>query len=230
MLHSMQEEITNPSPQSGHDFAGLLAALAVAKPTELPAWNDEELPRDVATLSYERALRKHARYSSGQDGMMAPIRGSQSEDRNPTGQTGTRNAMHNREPLEQAAGAVPMTVRDRKCASVTIRMSRAEFEQLRERAAEAGLTISAYLRSCTFEAEALRAQVKQALAELRSAHAPDAKPAMDQDMQKAKAAISESSQNLSDARSGPRPRSGTRLNWLRRIIPDRHAARNFARA
>jgi len=33
---------------------------------------------------------------------------------------------------------------------------------------EAGLTVSAYLRSCTFEAEALRAQVKEALAELRT--------------------------------------------------------------
>ena len=40
---------------------------------------------------------------------------------------------------------------------------------MRERAAEAGLTVSAYLRSCVFEVEDLRAQVKQALAEMRSA-------------------------------------------------------------
>ncbi len=57
----------------------------------------------------------------------------------------------------------------RRSASITIRLSRAENAQLRERAAEAGLTVSAYLRSCTLQAEALRAQVKQALAQLRAA-------------------------------------------------------------
>ena len=60
---------------------------------------------------------------------------------------------------------------DRKCASITIRVSKAECEQLKRRAADAGLSMSAYLRSCTFEAEALRAQVKEALAELRRANA-----------------------------------------------------------
>src|ERR1700677_3463737 len=46
-------------------------------------------------------------------------------------------------------------------------LSRAECARLHQRAAEAGLTVSAYLRSCMVEAEALRAQVKQALAELK---------------------------------------------------------------
>jgi len=59
-----------------------------------------------------------------------------------------------------------------KSASITIRMSVAECAQLRQRAAEAGMTISAYLRSCTFEAEALRGQVKEALVQLRSAASP----------------------------------------------------------
>lgn len=61
------------------------------------------------------------------------------------------------------------TERSRMRASVTLRMSRAECMQLKERAEEAGLTVSAYLRSCAFEVETLRAQVKQALAELRTA-------------------------------------------------------------
>lgn len=56
---------------------------------------------------------------------------------------------------------------DRKCASITIRMSEGECEQLKKRAAEAGVTISAYLRSCTFEADSLRAEVKKTLAEMR---------------------------------------------------------------
>ncbi len=57
--------------------------------------------------------------------------------------------------------------RNLKSASITIRMSTSECEQLRKRAAEAGLTVSAYLRSCTFEAESLRALVKETLAQLR---------------------------------------------------------------
>jgi len=67
-------------------------------------------------------------------------------------------------------------MRTLKEASITIRMSKAECAQLRKRAAEAGLTVSAYMRSCTFEAESLRAMVKEALAQLRSA-ADAAKPA-----------------------------------------------------
>ncbi len=63
-------------------------------------------------------------------------------------------------------------------ASITIRVSQAECAQLKRRAAEAGMTISAYLRSCTFEAEALRGQVKEALAQLRAAAtANDKEPA-----------------------------------------------------
>jgi hypothetical protein len=65
--------------------------------------------------------------------------------------------------------------RDLKNSSITIRMSKAECAQLHSRAAEAGLTVSAYLRSCTFEAESLRAMVKDAMAQLRSAQT-QAKP------------------------------------------------------
>ncbi len=59
--------------------------------------------------------------------------------------------------------------RDLRTASITIRLSEAECARLRQRAAEAGLTVSAYLRSCVLEADALRAQVKQALAEIKAA-------------------------------------------------------------
>jgi hypothetical protein len=38
---------------------------------------------------------------------------------------------------------------------------------LRKRSAEAGITVSAYLRSCAFEVETLRAQVKDAVAQMR---------------------------------------------------------------
>ncbi|MGA7109977.1 MAG: hypothetical protein WBY75_19660, partial [Terracidiphilus sp.] len=73
-----------------------------------------------------------------------------------------------------AAGpaSIPVCLAEsRKSSSITIRLNSAECVQLRQRAAAAGLTVSAYLRSCIFEVESLRAQVKDTLAELRSAPA-----------------------------------------------------------
>jgi len=66
--------------------------------------------------------------------------------------------------------------RNLKRASITIRLSEQECAQLRQRAAEAGLSVSAYLRSCTLEVEDLRAQVKATLAEMRSATPPKMEP------------------------------------------------------
>jgi predicted DNA binding CopG/RHH family protein len=56
-----------------------------------------------------------------------------------------------------------------KTASITIRLTAEEQAQLHERAAAAQLSVSAYLRSCIFEAEALRIQVREALSQLRAA-------------------------------------------------------------
>jgi hypothetical protein len=53
-------------------------------------------------------------------------------------------------------------------AILSIRLSDRESDQLRLRAAESGLSVSAYTRSCVLEAEHLRSQVKQALAEMRT--------------------------------------------------------------
>jgi hypothetical protein len=199
----MQQPIArSPSPASP-SFAGLLAALAAPaqKPDASgdgslpagwkasPAWNDDGPEDDVATLSYERALRAHARYRTTDQ----PV--TRGADPGPTGLE---------EPFSAASGPVPQLAarrtagpkpapfanpepdanrirstqfeRNLKSASITIRMSKVECAQLHRRAAEAGLTVSAYLRSCTFEAESLRAMVKDTLAELRLAKA-QSKPA-----------------------------------------------------
>ena len=131
-------------------FAGLLATLTT--PGTEPSWNDDQLAEDVATISYERALRNPAptgRASSGPStgpagSKINTVRDGESE----TGSTGT---------------AKPL-----RTSSITIRLSEPECAQLRRRAAEAGLTVSAYLRSCTLEVESLRSQVKETLAELRN--------------------------------------------------------------
>ena len=133
-------------------FAGLLASLAAPQKPSASAW-DEELADDIATISYEPALRSPARYQ-------APA-----ADR-------VMGCRRNRDlPAAQApygSGPSPSLPRNRlKTASITIRLSEAECDQLRQRAAEAGLSVSAYLRSCTLEVETLRAQVKETLAQLR---------------------------------------------------------------
>ena len=211
----MQEASGASSAQIDQDFAGLLAAIAAAKPTKLPEWNEDEPVQDVATLSYERALRTHARYRSG-------TARSQSSDCNAarpsfTAQTEMRTPSRSKAQRRAGVGEGQSGSSYRKCASVTIRMSKAECEQLHARAAEAGLTISAYLRSCTFEAEALRAQVKEALAELRSAPAAESK---------LPTAACDQAPNVDEAASAP----GTKLRWLRNFIPDLHPARKLVGA
>lgn len=133
-------------------FAGALAAFAAdtapnADPDALDAEDahadarQDGLADDVASFSYEHVLRAHSH--------------------RPADDTGSRLAAttHESAALEK----------NRKSASVTIRLSRVECTQLKKRADAAHLTVSAYMRSCILEAETLRAQVKEALAELRAA-------------------------------------------------------------
>jgi len=180
MLLSMQQSATNSPSPAPPSFAGLLASLTA--PTPRTAWNNDDLADDVATLSYEHALRAHARYKSADPGDQAFTLAD------------GPGAIHTREPLEDkrvdvaktsslwaapgwnedaqpkpAPDSFTLIEGNKKCASITIRLSQTECDQLKKRASQAGLTVSAYLRSCTFEAEALRAQVKDVLAELRQA-------------------------------------------------------------
>jgi hypothetical protein len=162
MLQAMEQTTEHSPSPSSSDFAGLLASLTSTAKEEIESastWNEDQLGDDVVTLSYERALRNHARYRPGD-----------SRDLRAPG-TFSAAATKNRAGLAERASAVPKSASDcdRRTASVTIRLSDAECVLLRERAAEAGLTVSAYLRSCVLEVDALRAQVKEALEEMRNA-------------------------------------------------------------
>ena len=166
MLAPMQPSSQPSPPPSSQSFAGLLAALAVPA-NGAAAWGDEALEDDVLTLSYERALSNPAR-SKPADGGDRPAGA-------PT-RIETLSAIATRpepKPDQDAgteAGAAAQTTAEceRRAARLTIRLSHTESARLKQRAAEAGLTVSAYLRSCALEADLLRAQVKQALAEIRS--------------------------------------------------------------
>jgi predicted DNA binding CopG/RHH family protein len=195
-LETMQLPVATTTSPSSPSFAGLLAALAA--PAQRPAasgdeslpagwksgWSDDGLEDDVATLSYERALRAHARYHNPDQPAAQNAESGQanSEDLLPAASTAVPRTA-TRSAIRSASDASPEVhhslktpyEQNLKSASITIRMSKAECAQLHRRAADAGLTVSAYLRSCTFEAESLRAMVKDTLAQLRTAKA-QAKP------------------------------------------------------
>ncbi len=176
ILGGMQMTASPPETRSNSSFATLLASLASSSNASTPGWGDAALAEDVATLSYEKALKTHTR-RSGHPGQRLPdpesstgnsFQGLEPEPRPSINETATQNLTlpvnSSRQSDERA---------HRKSASVTIRLGELENEQLHARAAEAGLSVSAYLRSCIFEVEELRSQVKQTLADMRKSTSHD---------------------------------------------------------
>jgi len=148
---------TLPAQKDTSSFASLLASLTSAPKNSSETWDDSALLDDVTTISYEQALQSHRRVPA-----VDPARTPSKED--PLAGIG-------------ASKAIPDTgVKHRKIASITIRLTKAEEVQLHERAAAAQLSVSAYLRSCIFEAESLRAQVKEALSQMKAATTPESSP------------------------------------------------------
>jgi hypothetical protein len=226
----MEHTATSGSASAASSFAGLLAALTAPAQERPLAWKEDDLADDVTTLSYERALRAHARYKAvdpsdhaltqAVDSASKQTTASRAADLPPVAQAfddqevmrhdemtppapGIKTAASN-----EAARRLPADLeKNLKCASITIRVSQEECAQLRRRATEAGLTVSAYMRSCTFEAESLRALVKDTLAQLRS------EP---QHPGQAPAKVTHAAQELE-------PR--TRFSWLKRLWPRAHSHR-----
>jgi predicted DNA binding CopG/RHH family protein len=133
-----------------------------------------EMDTDTASFSYESALRAAIRFPLKQTDSLEPDEWSQSgaqpeETGQDCEQAAEQATASDSTGFELRGSESPGSELGtaRRSASVTIRLSASECAQLKQRAAEAGLTLSAYVRSCTFEAEALRAQVKQAIKELR---------------------------------------------------------------
>ena len=174
MLQAMQQPAEMPPSLN---FAGLLASLAAPAQKSAFDWpsgsGDDNLEDDFATLSYEHALRAHTRFRGAGPTDQSLTQANDSDfirvpnDFHKTAAETPLAAPMNSQ-TETVSPSTTLLERNLKCASVTIRLSQAECAQLRTRAAEAGLTVSAYLRSCTFEAESLRAMVKDTLAKLRT--------------------------------------------------------------
>ena len=170
------------------NFASLLAGLTApnsaakahskAASNSFDRWDDDAYAEDVTTLSYEQALRKHARYRPSIPPNLSSL--PSQPDLDPSDSFQAESAQlpaPDRATLHTAKSPTLSLEANRKSASITMRLSHAECVQLRERAAAAGLTVSAYLRSCVFEVESLRAQVKDTLAQLRTASVSKPQPA-----------------------------------------------------
>jgi hypothetical protein len=170
----MQPAATEAASQS---FAGLLASLAAPAKPSTPDPNGDGLADDVAVLSYAGALQSRKKFTA------APFAAATGAGEDSPSHAAAPAAPTPAPPAAIHGGRITITEADvpspktpsrpLKAASITIRVSAAECAQLRARAAEAGLTVSAYLRSCIFEVESLRAQVKDTLAQLRSSSSSD---------------------------------------------------------
>jgi predicted DNA binding CopG/RHH family protein len=208
-----QPNSSTPSIDSA-SFAGLLAALTSPAKEAPPAWNDDDLADDVATLSYERALRAHSRYKLPDATDQALTQPRQPEGVDIFEAKPTDSLQQTKPDGDTSAESASAAEKNLKEASITIRLSRAECTQLRLRSAEAGLSVSAYIRSCTFEAESLRALVKDTLARILSEASPQNQPAPGPSQQ---------------AGSRPNPRPGWR-NWLVQHMPEARGRRRAAQA
>jgi hypothetical protein len=147
------EDAQLASPKNLDSFANLLATFTGKLQDE---WDNSALAEDMATLTYEKALRQQCHTGIPElpaDSLL----------------DGTRQPLEVRSRFKKE---LPQRIRLNsalKTASITIRLTAEEQAQLHERAAAAQLSVSAYLRSCIFEAEALRIQVREALSQLRAA-------------------------------------------------------------
>lgn len=107
--------------------------------------------------------------SNGSASNVNPTAGKSSED-NP--RAATTSAKRGRQslqidPVSQTSLAKLSATQQRRTV-VSLRLSDDELEQLRLRADESGINVSAYVRSCVMEAENLRSQVRHVMAEVRA--------------------------------------------------------------
>jgi|SRR5579862_746403 len=159
----MGDSEASSTDASGGTFASILSSLALRHPpagTEPDGWNDEDLEDDVVTLTRGQPIRSQAKQKASSLDAASSSRLGDSPQ-------GSQNES---ESQRETALAPDIRNQARKTSSVTIRLSEADRQLLHQRAEEAGLTVSAYLRACAFEVESLRAQVKEALAQIQEPH------------------------------------------------------------
>ena len=168
-------------------FAGMLATATAPGAWKSDGSPGDGLADDVAVFSYEAALRHSAMRRPAPAGAFPDPRIAARLDQVSAEGLEAKTASAHQSSAPGSSAAVEEVnepgqrrsnlERDALSARITIRLSQRECEQLRARAAESDMTLSAYLRSCTLEVENLRSQVKDAVAQLRIATSEKKPPA-----------------------------------------------------
>lgn len=143
-------ESAQPASSKNTGFASFFTSFTNLSEKRNDDWDISELADDVATISYEQALR------SCRAGRAPETATEKLQDE-------TLTAV-----VSAASNYRAGSEKQRKGASITLRLTASEQAQLHQRAASAKLSVSAYIRSCIFEVESLRIQVKEALAQMQS--------------------------------------------------------------
>ena len=165
-LGAMQTYAETSGASTEASFSAMLSAITSHSSAQHLQNDAGLLQDDVVSLSYEQALRTLAR---NRPSSSVPIDAERPDDSFVQREAALREPIRSQIPASHRRASrskLPMS------SSVTIRLDEAECMELRARAAEAGLTVSAYLRSCIFEVDDLRTQVKQTLAQMRTAPTP----------------------------------------------------------
>ncbi len=153
-----------PSPTE-ESFAAFLAKLAEQPASEASldrgdVFEDGASADEIAALSYEHALRTPAKKQVES----APLRVPDAA-------------------LVKESATISLITAEKRKTRTSICMTQSESALLRQRAEENHLSVSAYVRACVFEVEALRAQVKQMIAQMHATSAtaelPSTQPAID---------------------------------------------------
>jgi hypothetical protein len=148
-----------PSPNAD-DFATFLAKLSEQPGIHAAHEMDDALGEEMELLSYEHALRAPVPKPT------KPVPPATPSATLATGET-----------------TISLVTTEKRKIRTSICVTQSENALLHQRAAENGLSVSAYVRACVFEVEALRAQVKQMMAQVHTASASaefsPPKPAID---------------------------------------------------
>jgi hypothetical protein len=147
-----EEAIKASRHRSSSSRAATVSPLSAVKAAPLPEHKEPAKPKKRKTQQ-QKQRTKTKRVSHREVNLVAP----------PEGKPAFRQV------LSESIAALPVVVPQsaaiaQRAASLSIRVSAKEQALIKARAAEAGLTVSAYLRQCALEVELLRAQLQQALA------------------------------------------------------------------
>jgi predicted DNA binding CopG/RHH family protein len=167
-LDAMQTFAESSGAPTEASFTAMFSALTSRPPAQNAQDTEGPFQDDVVSLSYEQALRSATR---NRPSSFVTPRADSPVDSIVQREPAVQDPVRSQQPASHRHASRSKAP---KSSSVTIRLDEAEGKELRARAAEAGLTVSAYLRSCIFEVDDLRTQVKQTLAQMRTAPTPSA--------------------------------------------------------